>query len=120
MHLFLMTGSEHDEIIWAGAYHKCDQRRLRRDCDFVMPMHLFLMTGSEHDEIIWAGAYHKCDQRRLRRDCDFVQLRQGIAAHKLKSFELDKDYGRKSLDIYVLPLISCALNMRTSILYEFG
>ena len=26
----------------------------------------------------------------------------------LKSFEVDKDYGRKSLDIYVLPLFSCA------------
>ena len=26
---FLITGSEHDETIWAGAYHKCDQRRLK-------------------------------------------------------------------------------------------
>ena len=32
---FLITGSEHDETIWAGAYHKCDQRRLRRACAFV-------------------------------------------------------------------------------------
>ena len=32
---FLITGSEHDEIIGAGAYHKCDQRRLRRACAFV-------------------------------------------------------------------------------------
>ena len=29
MHV-LITGSEHDETIWTGAYHKCDQRRLRR------------------------------------------------------------------------------------------
>ena len=27
---FLIAGSEPDEIIWAGSYHKCDQRRLRR------------------------------------------------------------------------------------------
>ena len=26
---FLITGSEHDEIISAGVYHKCYQRRLR-------------------------------------------------------------------------------------------
>ena len=32
---FLNTGSEHDETIWAGAYHKCYQRRLRRACAFV-------------------------------------------------------------------------------------
>ena len=32
---FLITGSEHDETIWAGAYHKCDQRRLRIACAFV-------------------------------------------------------------------------------------
>ena len=25
MYLFLITGSEHDETIWAGAYHKYDQ-----------------------------------------------------------------------------------------------
>ena len=35
MYLFLITGSEHDETIWAGAYHKCDQQRLRRACAFV-------------------------------------------------------------------------------------
>ena len=43
-----------------------------------------------------------------------------VRASLLTNFEVVKDYGRKSLDIYVLPLISCALNMRTSILYEFG
>ena len=32
---------------------------------------------------------------------------------------MDEDKGPNNLDIYVLPLISCALNMRTSILYEF-
>ena len=31
---FLITGSEQDETIWAGAYHKCE-RRLRRACTFV-------------------------------------------------------------------------------------
>ena len=35
MYLFLITGSEHDENIWAGAYHKCDQRRLGRAWAFV-------------------------------------------------------------------------------------
>ena len=35
MYLFFFTGSEHDETIWAGAYHKYDQRRLRRACAFV-------------------------------------------------------------------------------------
>ena len=33
--LLLITGSEHDEIIWAGAFNKCDQGRLRRACAFV-------------------------------------------------------------------------------------
>ena len=32
---FIITGSEHDETIWTCAYHKCDQRRLRRACAFV-------------------------------------------------------------------------------------
>ena len=36
MYLFLLiTGSERVETIWAGAYQKCDQRRLRRACPFV-------------------------------------------------------------------------------------
>ena len=38
MHLLfnlLITGSEHDEIIWAGAYNKGGQRRLRGACAFV-------------------------------------------------------------------------------------
>ena len=33
--LFLITGSEHDETISAGVYHKCYQRRLRGACAFV-------------------------------------------------------------------------------------
>ena len=32
---FLITGSEHDETISAGVYHKCYQRRLRGACAFV-------------------------------------------------------------------------------------
>ena len=32
---FLISVSELDETIWTGAYHKCDQRRLRRACAFV-------------------------------------------------------------------------------------
>ena len=32
---FLITGSEHDETILAGVYHKCYQRRLRGACAFV-------------------------------------------------------------------------------------
>ena len=35
MYLLLITGSEYDEIIWAGAYNKWDQRRLRRACAYV-------------------------------------------------------------------------------------
>ena len=35
MHLFFNHGSELDETMWAGAYHKYDQRRLRRACAFV-------------------------------------------------------------------------------------
>ena len=36
MHVFfLITGPEHDETTWTGAYHKYDQRRLRRACAFV-------------------------------------------------------------------------------------
>ena len=29
---FWITGSEHDETMWTGAYHKCDQRRFRGAC----------------------------------------------------------------------------------------
>ena len=32
---FLITGSEHNETISAGVYHKCYQRRLRGACAFV-------------------------------------------------------------------------------------
>ena len=32
---FCITGSEHDETISAGVYHKCYQRRLRGACAFV-------------------------------------------------------------------------------------
>ena len=31
---FLITGSKHDETIWAGAYHKCDQRRPQESLRF--------------------------------------------------------------------------------------
>ena len=84
------------------------------------PCIFFLITGSEPDEIIWVGAYHKCDQRMLRRAYAFVQSRQGLAAHELKVLKWMKTKAEKNLDIYVLPLISCALDMRTSILYEFA
>ena len=35
MYLFLITGSEHDETIWAGAYHKYDQREPALLCNLV-------------------------------------------------------------------------------------
>ena len=31
-YFFLITGPENDETMWTGAYHKCDQRRLRGAC----------------------------------------------------------------------------------------
>ena len=66
-------------------------------CVINMPKRLFfLITGSEHDDTISAVVYHKCYQQRLRGACAFVQ-------------------SRRNLDTYVLPLISCALNVRASI-----
>ena len=35
MYLFFNHWIRADETIWPGAYHKCDQRRLRRACAFV-------------------------------------------------------------------------------------
>ena len=76
-------------------------------CVINMPKRLFfLITGSEHDETISAGVYHKCYQRRLRGACAFVQSRRVT-----QSFGVDEE----SRHLYVLPLISCALNVRASI-----
>ena len=52
-----------------------------------------------------AGVYHKCYQRRLRGACAFVQSRRVTQSL----------VWMKNLDTYVLPLISCALNVRASI-----
>ena len=46
---FLITGSEHDETISAGVYHKCYQRRLRGACAFVQSRRVTQSFGVDED-----------------------------------------------------------------------
>ena len=47
---FLITGSEHDETISAGVYHKCyDQRRLRGACAFVQSRRVTQSFGVDEE-----------------------------------------------------------------------
>ena len=46
---FLITGSEHDETISAGVYHKCYQRRLRGACAFVQSRRVTRSFGVDEE-----------------------------------------------------------------------
>ena len=46
---FLITGSEHDETISAGVYHKCYQRRLRGACAFVQSRRVTQSFGVDEE-----------------------------------------------------------------------
>ena len=46
---FLITGSEHDETISAGVYHKCYQRRLRVACAFVQSRRVTQSFGLDEE-----------------------------------------------------------------------
>ena len=47
--LFLITGSEHDETISSGVYHKCYQRRLRGACAFVQARRVTQSFGVDEE-----------------------------------------------------------------------
>ena len=47
--LFCITGSEHDETISAGVYHKCYQRRLRGACAFVQSRRVTQSFGVDEE-----------------------------------------------------------------------
>ena len=46
---FLITGSEHDETVSAGVYHKCYQRRLRGACAFVQSRRVTQSFGVDEE-----------------------------------------------------------------------
>ena len=46
---FCITGSEHDETISAGVYHKCYQRRLRGACAFVQSRRVTQSFGVDEE-----------------------------------------------------------------------
>ena len=46
---FGITGSEHDETISAGVYHKCYQRRLRGTCAFVQSRRVTQSFGVDEE-----------------------------------------------------------------------
>ena len=45
----VITGSEHDETISAGVYHKCYQRRLRAACAFVQSRRVTQSFGVDEE-----------------------------------------------------------------------
>ena len=46
---FLITGSEHDETISAGVYHKCYRRRFRGACAFVQSRRVTQSFGVDEE-----------------------------------------------------------------------
>ena len=46
---FCITGSEHDETISAGVYHKCYQRRLKGACAFVQSRRVTQSYGVDEE-----------------------------------------------------------------------